>query len=74
MIRSTFPRSRKLRYCDDCRERIKPGTIYRNVVASPDHDDLGNGGWWRASICRECDRRYDRLDGWPAAPIEGDDQ
>lgn len=43
-------------------ERIHVGDQYLEQVISPDHGDVGNAGWWRASECRACAVRYAR---WP---------
>ncbi|SDZ57249.1 hypothetical protein SAMN05216215_110715 [Saccharopolyspora shandongensis] len=63
MIRSTVRTARKSRGCDACwpiRRTIKPGERYLECVASPDHGDLGNTGWWRMSECAGCAHRYGR--------------
>jgi heterodisulfide reductase subunit C len=39
---------------------ILPGDFYLEHVCSPDHDDIGNVGWWRAAECRECAERCGR--------------
>jgi len=67
MIRSTFPRSRNERRCTDCGKPIPKGSIYRRCAASPNHGDLGNKDWWVASVCRDCDSRWNYLHGWPPA-------
>ena len=61
MIRSTLRTSRKLRRCN-CGTIIQPGDQYLEQVISPDHGEVGNAGWWRASECRACAVRHDR---WP---------
>lgn len=57
MIRSTTRRSRRLRHCTsrspDC-TGIAPGDRYVEMVASPNHDDLGNTHWWRLDECVPC--------------------
>jgi len=59
--RATLRRSRRLRRCG-CGTIILPGDQYLEQVISPDHDDVGNAGWWRTDECRACAVRYDR---WP---------
>lgn len=61
MIRTHLRTSRKLRRCD-CGTWIHAGDQYLEQVISPDHGDVGNAGWWRASECRACAVRYER---WP---------
>lgn len=31
--------------------QIRPGDRYLEIVASPEHGDLGNQGWWRMAEC-----------------------
>lgn len=57
MIRTTSRIARKSHPCTyrgsypfgHC--QIKPGDRYLEVVASPEHGDLGNQGWWRMAEC-----------------------
>lgn len=60
MIRTTARTARKRRSCESCRGPIRPGDRYLEHVASPDHDDLGNTGWWRSPECAGCATRYGR--------------
>jgi hypothetical protein len=46
--------ARKPHTCNRCRTRIPAGARYLVHVASPDHDDLGNTGWWRLAECAAC--------------------
>jgi hypothetical protein len=63
MLRITLRRSQKLRRCPACRRTIiHPGDQYLEHVISPDHDDVGNCGWWRAVECRACAVEAER---WP---------
>lgn len=66
-MRSTVVRARKGRLCDSvtqglgsdqCTRTIKPGDKYARSVVSPDHDDYGNDGWLRSTVCLPCARRY----------------
>ena len=59
MIWSMVRRARKFHQCF-CGRGIREGDLYRSVVASPDHGDLGNMKWWRSAECSECCRRYGR--------------
>ena len=61
MIRTTRHRARRARRCDNCRSWITAGAVYLTHVASPNHDDLGNPGWWRMSECATCAHRYHRI-------------
>lgn len=56
MIRTTHRIARKAHTCGrlGCKRRINPGELYLYHVASPDHDDLQNSGWWRSKECRDC--------------------
>lgn len=60
MTRSTGRTCRVPRPCG-CGNRIKRGERYVEHVASPDHDDFGNVGWWRLAECAECATRYGRV-------------
>lgn len=60
MIRTTLRTARKARNCDSCLHRIRPGDLYLEHVASPDHDDLGNTRWRRSPECEDCAERYGR--------------
>jgi hypothetical protein len=66
MIRAEYRRARKRYRCeqsnpyDDCVNRtfsmIAPGDHYVFMVCSPDHDGLGNLGWWPLRVCVNCAR------------------
>lgn len=79
MIRSTAHTARKPHLCCDCnysggKPAIQPGDRYLSMVASPDHDDLGNRHWWRLKECAECAERHGRghlLAGEPLTGGEG---
>ena len=60
MIRTTVRTSRRQRMCG-CGTVIRPGDRYLEHVASPNHDVLGNAGWWRLAECMSCAERYGRL-------------
>lgn len=59
MTRTTRRRARKAHRCG-CGNRIRPGELYLEHVASPQHEDLGNTRWWRLPECSECAERYGR--------------
>jgi hypothetical protein len=46
--------ARKPHTCSRCHTQIQPGTRYLAAAASPNHDDLGNEGWWRIAECATC--------------------
>lgn len=69
MIRCSIRRAVKAHYCDECHGVIAPGDRYRDLAASPHHDDLGNEGWWRLKDCAACSAR--RGKPIPAAAAEG---
>jgi len=50
---------------DTCRRTIEPGDRYARVVATPDHDGMGNERWWRLRECLPCAAFYGHPD--PAA-------
>lgn len=54
MIRSTVRTARRSRLCERCGNAIVTGERYREAVASPHHDDLGNPTWWRLAECESC--------------------
>lgn len=60
MNRTTLRKARRYRSCASSGTMILPGDLYLEHVCSPDHDDVGNVGWWRAAECRECAERYGR--------------
>jgi hypothetical protein len=60
VIRGTTRRARKPHRCDSCDHLIRPGQIYRAIVASPNDPEVGNHGWSRISECDLCARRYGR--------------
>lgn len=45
-----------------CTGYIKPGERYLEHVCSPDHDGLGNIGWWRMAECAPCAQSRGRTD------------
>lgn len=53
MMRTQRRRARKLHRCP-CSGRIAIGEVYLEHVASPNHGDLGNRGWWRLPECASC--------------------
>ena len=53
-MRTTARTSRKQRACSRCFREIKPGDVYAEHVASPDHDGMGNQKWWRIAECLPC--------------------
>lgn len=61
MIKSYARTANKTHYCD-CGKVIMPGDRYIDMVASPDHEDLGNTHWWRIKECSVCATRYGRDD------------
>ena len=64
MIRTEVRTARKPHYCSTgtshCTIRIKPGDRYLLHVASPNHDGLGNQGWWPIAECAGCAETYGR--------------
>jgi hypothetical protein len=46
--------ARKPHTCSRCRTRIPAGASYLTHVLSPDHDGMGNTGWWRIAECADC--------------------
>lgn len=60
MVRVTSRTAAKLHECG-CGRWIRRGDRYVELVASPDHGDLGNTGWWRIAECSECATRYGRM-------------
>ena len=54
MIRKNNRICMKPRNCDVCKDTIKKGESYLEMVASPYHDDLNNNGWWRLHCCKDC--------------------
>lgn len=54
--------SRKLRRCDgfqpECSGPIEVGDTYVMAKAPPDHDGLGNQGWWVLRFCVPCAEFY----------------
>lgn len=54
MIRTIARTARKPHRCSRCSHRIKPGDRYLSHTASPQHDGLGNEGWWRLPECAGC--------------------
>jgi hypothetical protein len=53
-MRSQTRTARKTHRCNRCPARIRPGERYLEHVASPNHDGLGNTGWWRITECADC--------------------
>lgn len=62
MIWTTAREAAKPHQCSSCLNYIKTGARYLELVASPNHGDLGNTGWWRIEECGDCARRYGRGD------------
>jgi hypothetical protein len=61
MIRTTARVARKAHRCTHyCGNHIQSGDTYLEVVASPDHGDLSNPGWWRLAECAPCATRGSR--------------
>lgn len=60
MNRITTRRAIKTHKCGPCHRDIEPGEVYLENVISPEHDDLGNPGWWRMAECAGCATRYGR--------------
>lgn len=60
MNRTTARTARKPHRCMTALCHIHPGDRYLEMVASPDHDDLGNLGWMRSAECANCAHRYGR--------------
>lgn len=63
----TFHTSRKVRRCEserggDCTRQIEPGQRYCLSVLTPNHDGLGNEGWWRMRLCAPCATFYGHKD------------
>jgi hypothetical protein len=54
MIRSTQRTANRPHRCERCGRIIVVGERYREAVASPHHDDLGNPTWWRLAECTQC--------------------
>ena len=61
VIRTEIRTARKVHGCDGCVEVISPGDRYVHHIASPNHGELGNLGWWRRHECRDCAVRYGRM-------------
>jgi site-specific DNA-cytosine methylase len=61
VVSRTTRRVARVRHrCTSCLRRIIPGEVYLEHVCSPDHDGLGNKGWWRLAECAECATRHGR--------------
>lgn len=60
MVRVTRRVAKKARTCAACLDRIEPGEVYLEQVASPNHGDLGNHGWQRLAECAICAFRNGR--------------
>lgn len=54
MNRTTVRRAHKPHRCSYDHCRIRAGALYLEHVYSPQHDDLGNGKWWRSRQCQNC--------------------
>jgi hypothetical protein len=53
--------ARKPHKCSTCGGAIRPGERYSCVSLTPDHDDVGNDGWWRLAYHLtdvECDYEF----------------
>lgn len=61
MTRNTARVARRSHRCR-CGHSIVPGELYVSSVASPNHGEIGNVGWWREAECSSCAERYGR--GW----------
>lgn len=74
MNRTTARRARKPHRCGNVSHSqpcIPAGAVYLEHVVSPDHDDLGNTGWWRLPECADDARAYQRghlIDAREATP------
>lgn len=64
MIWTRAHKARKQHFCSTrtvhCTGVIKPGERYLAHTASPQHDDLGNEGWWHLAECAPCAETYGR--------------
>lgn len=60
MIRTVARVAAKPHSCGSCDRYIETGTRYLEHVASPNHDYLGNIGWWHTAECFSCAVRYGR--------------
>lgn len=64
MIRTEARTARKPHHCSTstrrCMGRIQPGERYLLHVASPNHDGMGNEGWWPIAECAPCAELYGR--------------
>jgi hypothetical protein len=73
VIRETMRTARKWRPCSSCGHGIDVGAVYREVVASPDHEGITGPHWWRLAECFACSDRYGHLPAdrevRPAAPF-----
>ena len=58
MNRCLVRRARRGYRCDgetsDCARHIGIGEKYVYSVISPNHDGLGNPGWWGMRLCAQC--------------------
>ena len=63
MIRTEIRTARKVHSCEGCRglRAILPGDRYVHHIASPNHGELGNLGWWRLYECGGCAERNGRM-------------
>ena len=75
MIRTEARTARKRHWCQTesvrCTIAIKPGDRYLTHVASPNHDGMGNEGWWPIAECAGCAELYGRP--IPTDPQRSDD-
>lgn len=59
MVRNTLRKARSAYRCENgC--QIYKGDLYLEAVISPDHDGIGNTGWWTMKECFDCSTRHGR--------------
>lgn len=60
MTKSVRRRARTFKRCESCGTGIAAGEEYLAHSCSPNHDGLGNPGWWHLAECRDCAIRVGR--------------